>query len=284
MKNIIIVNKEKFEELKKKFKKGGKDKIHVLSDFDRTFTMAFYKSKNASAIIQLLRKKKGRYLSEDYFDKAHALFDKYHPIEIDPNIPEKEKEKEMYKWWKAHNDLLVESGFNLEIKEKCIKDAIKEKSLSFRSGVKDFFKILNKKDIPLVIMTSSLGDLAEEYIKQNNLLTKNIEVIGNGFEFNEEGKAIGVKRIIHSFNKNEFSTEGLKIHKKLLNRKNVILLGDTLGDLEMVIGFDYDDIIKIGFLNERVEERLESFKKGYDVLILNDGNFDFVNKLIKEIL
>lgn len=42
--------------------------------------------------------------------------------------------------------------------------------------------------------------------------------------------------------------------------------------------------ITIGFLNDRVEMRLEEYKQAYDVVILGDGNLDFVHSLIKELL
>ncbi|MBU1349747.1 hypothetical protein KJ978_03455, partial [Patescibacteria group bacterium] len=47
--------------------------------------------------------------------------------------------------------------------------------------------------------------------------------------------------------------------------------------------FDYDNLIKIGFLNENVKENLEEYKKNYDVVILNDGSMEYVNDLLNEI-
>ena len=64
----------------------------------------------------------------------------------------------------------------------------------------------------------------------------------------------------------------------------MILLGDNLEDIGMIEGFDYENLIKIGFLNENVEENLLEFKKNFDAIILNDGEMDFVNKLLKEII
>ena len=69
-----------------------------------------------------------------------------------------------------------------------------------------------------------------------------------------------------------------------MKRKNIILLGDSIGDLGMVEGFNYKNIIKIVFLNENIKEKLENQKKVYDVLILNDGSFEYVNKLLKDII
>ena len=68
------------------------------------------------------------------------------------------------------------------------------------------------------------------------------------------------------------------------DRKNVLLLGDNLGDVGMVEGFEYDNLIKIGFLVENVEENLESYKANYNVIILNDSSMNYINKLLKEII
>ena len=103
--------------------------------------------------------------------------------------------------------------------------------------------------------------------------------------YNEEGNAVSIREpIIHVFNKGEISLKGLPIMKELKDKKNVLLFGDSLGDLQMTEGFDYENIIRIGFLNYEDDEKLEDYKDKYDVVILNDGNMNFINSLLKEVL
>jgi len=52
----------------------------------------------------------------------------------------------------------------------------------------------------------------------------------------------------------------------------------------MIEGFDYDNLIKIGFLNENVEANLEYYKDNYDIIILNDSSLGYINRLLKEII
>jgi len=40
----------------------------------------------------------------------------------------------------------------------------------------------------------------------------------------------------------------------------VILIGDSIGDVHMAEGLNTDIVLKIGFLNLKIEERLEEFK------------------------
>jgi len=281
MREIIIPDKKRLAELKRNISKDGKDKFHVLSDFDRTLTRAFYNSKESKSIISHLRN--GNYLSEDYAKKAHELYNKYHPIEIDISIGIEEKMKKMEEWWKKHLELLIDSGFDLETLKKCVSDMIKEESLEFRAGAKELLNYLNSNKIPLVVISASFGDLIKEYLREKGVFYNNINVVGNNLIFDENGNAKGYEKIIHVFNKHEFEIHNLKIYSELLKRKNVMLLGDSLGDIRMIEGFPYENLIKIGFLNENVEKNLEEFKKNFDIIILNDGNFDSVNELISEI-
>lgn len=74
------------------------------------------------------------------------------------------------------------------------------------------------------------------------------------------------------------------VFTQIHNRKNVILLGDSLGDPGMVTGFEYDNLLKIGFLNPGSEHMSEQYQKAYDILIENDGDFSLVNKTIYSIV
>jgi 5'-nucleotidase len=131
-------------------------------------------------------------------------------------------------------------------------------------------------------MSAAPGDMVEEYLKENNLLKKNVYVVANRYEFDSKGRAIKIKEpIIHTFNKNEVSLRGTPAFEAVKNRKNVLLLGDEIGDLGMIEGFDFDNLLRIGFLNENVNERIGEYKKEFDAVLTNDSDFSFVNKLLE---
>ena len=277
---IIVSNEGRFEEKRKAFMLGGKEKIHVVSDFDRTITCGLdAEGKRTATVISQLRSDP-KYLGEDYMKEAHRLFDVYHPIEIDNSVPLKEKQTKMHEWWEKHFELIAKIGLT----RKLINEVVEERSLNFREGTKEFLSSLNKNNIPLVIMSAASGDMIIEYLKKNNLLFSNVQVIANLYEW-ENDKALRIKEpIIHTFNKTEVSLEDTEVYDTIKDRKNVILLGDSLGDVGMVEGFDYDNLIKIGFLNENVDENLEKYKNNFDIVIVGDGDFSFVNRLIAEMV
>ncbi len=279
MLDIIIVNREQFEETKKRMQEAGASKFHVLSDFDRTITKGFVEGQRSPTAISQFRN--GGYLTADYAPRAFALYDVYHPIEIDPNIPREEKAAKMDEWWNKHFDLLVECGLSKSV----IQEVAAKKTLQFRNGALEFLDFLYEQKIPLVIMSAAPGDLIVEYLCQEGRLTDNIDIISNLFLFDENGKVTGVKKpIIHTLNKYEVVVKEFPIFETVKDRKNVLLLGDGLDDVGMIDGFEYDNLLKIGFLNENVEENMEVFKKLYDVVILGDPGMDFVDSFVREIV
>ena len=279
MKNIIISN-QNLEKIKKEIKKEGKNKIHVLADFDRTLTKTFVNKKKIPSIISILRD--GPYISKEYAKSANSLFEIYHPIEMNPLLNPEEKKDKMSEWWSKHFDLLIESGLN----KKHIQDILESNEIQFREGALEFLDLLHNYNIPLLIISSSgLGDAIPLLLEKYNRLYDNIHIITNLYEWDKNGKALSVKKpIIHVSNKDEESLRNLPVFKLIKDRKNVILLGDSLDDVKMVHGFDYKNLIKIGFLNEETEKNLDNYKKTFDIIILNDSDMIYVNDLMKEIV
>ncbi len=278
MENIIIPNPKKFERLKQDILKEGVKKVHVLADFDRTLTKCFVNGVKIPSIISVLRDE--NYISGEYSEKAKALANHYHPIEIDPAISMSVKKKKMKEWWEKHFELLIESGLN----KKNLERVINEGKVEFREGAEEFLDLLYKKNIPLVIISSSgIGDLILMYLEKHKRLYKNIHIITNFYKWDKEGNAIGIhKPIIHSFNKDETMVKDYpKVYKEIKGRKNVLLLGDSIGDLGMITGFNYKNLMKIGFLNENIDKDLEIYKKKFNIVITNDSNMNFINNFIK---
>ena len=65
---------------------------------------------------------------------------------------------------------------------------------------------------------------------------------------------VGFKgKLIHVFNKNENAIHSSDYFEKLHNRTNVVLMGDSLGDIKMALGVPQpSNVLKIGFLNDKV--------------------------------
>ncbi|MEM2121147.1 MAG: hypothetical protein QXU20_00605 [Candidatus Woesearchaeota archaeon] len=278
---VLIRDQKNFSFLKEKIRSEGVKKLHILSDFDKTLTYAEINGIKTPSLISMLRD--GKHLTKNYAEKAHALYNKYHPYEVDPKISFYEKKRLMQKWWEEHMELLLESGLS----KKDLEDIIENGPVRFREGVCEFLDILYENNIPLVIISSSsIGDAIPMFFKKYDRNYSNIYYITNLFNWDENGKAISLKTpLIHSMNKDEATVKKFpEIYKVIKNRKNVILLGDVVEDVLMIKGFDYKHLLKIGFLNSEFESLREEYTKNFDVVIEGDGDFYYVNNLMKEII
>ena len=140
--------------------------------------------------------------------------------------------------------------------------------------------------IPFVIMSSSgLGDTISMILEKEESLYNNVYIITNKFKWDETGKAIeSPSSVIHCMNKDETAIKDHpEIYSKIKDRKNVVLMGDSLGDLGMVTGFEYENILKVGFLNPGEEQNEPRYRENFDLIITNDSSAEPVKKLMEEI-
>lgn len=277
---ILISNPEELQKKIRKFQEGGVETTHILADFDKTLTKASMGKEGFKSVISLLRD--GNHLTPDYAPRAHALFDEYHPIEINYSLPLEYRKEKMNEWWNKHFALLIECG----LEKKDLEDIVDNGKIQFRDGAKNLIETLETKNIPLVIISSNVvGNTIPMIFEKDKMTSENIHVITNIFEWDDEGRAVKVREpFIHSLNKSEVAIKDYPVYEKVKNRKNVILLGDSLDDIGMVDGFDYDEIIKIGFLNENVEGNKRQYLDRFDAVITNDGDMSYVNSLIEKII
>ncbi len=275
---IIITNQTRTAEIIQKISVAGAENFHVLSDFDRTLTCAFAPDgSEVPSLISILRDE--GYLIKDYPEKAKELFAYYHQIETNTAVPKEEKKVAMKEWWTKHFELLIASHLN----KKDVERAVLSQRVRFRDGAMEFLEFLHEQRIPLVIMSS--GGLGVEaislYLKNQDCLFKNVYVISNEFIWNEDGFAIGVKQpIIHSLNKDETILKDFPFYRAVAKRKNVMLIGDSPDDVGMVAGFEYDNLLKIGFWNKPTAGNADVYEQSYDILIKNDGPMIKVNGIL----
>jgi len=279
MEGIRIKNPEKLNRKIADVKKDGSKELHLISDFDRTLTNAFTDGKKISSSYALLRN--GGYLGEEYTKKDIALFEQYYPLENDPNLSDEEKYGKMEEWWSKHYQLFIDFGLTKDI----LINSTKKSETELRQGSLELFDILKEKEIPLLIFSAGLGDLVKLFLEKRRLITNNVHIISNFLKFDDEGNVIGYSdKLIHVYSKNEVEIKDTPYYQEVAKRKNVILLGDSLGDLGMTEGMEHDTTIRIGFLNEKEEELFDKYSEAFDVVILNDGSMDYVNGMLKEIL
>ncbi|XP_077020518.1 7-methylguanosine phosphate-specific 5'-nucleotidase isoform X1 [Tamandua tetradactyla] len=277
---VLMRQPGRVQEIVGALRRGGEDRLQVISDFDMTLSRFAYNGTRCPSSYNILDN--SRIISEECQKELTALLHHYYPIEIDPNRTIKEKLPYMVEWWTKAHHLLCQQ----KIQKFQIAQVVRESNAMLREGYKTFFNTLYRNNIPLFIFSAGIGDILEEIIQQMKVFYPNIHIVSNYMDFDENGFLRGFKgQLIHTYNKNSSVFENSSYFQKLQDKTNIVLLGDSMGDLTMADGVPgVENILKIGFLNDKVEERRERYLDSYDIVLEKDETLDVVNGLLRYIL
>lgn len=128
--------------------------IYIVTDFDGTLTVSSSDSSWASIF-------KNPNVSEEFVQECIRIFKKYHPIEIDDNIPIDEKTKVMNEWYRVNIETLVNYG----ITEDMINYSAQNKSImAFRDGAREFLQLLNDFGVPVIVISAGVGNIIKQFL------------------------------------------------------------------------------------------------------------------------
>lgn len=278
-KHVYIRDKVAVLETINAIRQSGVNNLQIVTDFDLTLTKQHIDGRHVLSSFGMFRKCKQ--LPQQYLDKAKDLYDKYRPIEIDPEMPVNEKADAMRDWMNAAQNLL--KGIEFDPHE--LEEVAQAFDNILRDGTEEFFEKLYNTKVPIIIFSAGLGDIVEAVLRYHNALFDNVKIFSNFLKYNGN-QLDGFKNDmpIHVYNKNECALE--KNYLKILQkRQNVLLMGDTVGDANMVEGIeDTKAVLKIGFLYEHVEASLNSFMENFDIVLIDDQTMQVPIEIIQNIL
>lgn len=274
-KRIQVGDPGKVQEKLSKLITGGLDQLQFIVDFDYTLTRAHSDGVPVDCSWGVLENYSK--LGPDYVKKTNDLRAKYHPIELDLSISLEEKIPHMVEWYTNANRLLSEVGVNRE----WYPDMIKNSNCQLRDRTETMMTNLNSAKVPCLVLSAGLGDLILELLRHFKVFHENTKVVSNFCQYNEDGLIVGLKPpMIHMYNKSESSIDDPELEA----RHNIVLLGDSLGDLHMAEGVKNVNVIfSIGFLNKKIEENLPMYKEKFDIVLVDDQTMDFPLALIDAI-
>merc|ERR1719187_1029520 len=265
----------------KKIIEGGPHRLQFIVDFDYTLSRAHKDGKPVDCSWGVLENYKE--LPSDYHQKVKMVKDKYYPVEIDPSISLEKKIPIMKEWYKEANGLLAESGAHRSWFPKMVQ----ESDCELRDDTALMLDRLNQANVPVLVLSAGLGDLIHEIMTHFGVLHDNTFLVSNFLDYTQDGMVTGLKNpegVIHMYNKAESMLKRSDCDQ-FSNRKNVVLLGDSLGDLKMAGGVkNPDTVLTIGFLNKNIEESLQTYKDSFDIVLIDDQTMDFPNALVTDVL
>ncbi|XP_026872850.2 cytosolic 5'-nucleotidase 3 isoform X1 [Electrophorus electricus] len=260
--------------------KGGASKLQVITDFDMTLSKFAVNGKCCPTCHNIIDN--CSLVTEECRKKLFQLKETYYPIEIDPHLTMEEKYPFMVEWYFKSHSLLVEQ----RLQREKLPEVVRESDVCLREGYEHFFDRLHQHAVPMFIFSAGLGDVLEEIIRQAGVYHPNVKVISNFMDFDENGVLKGFKgELIHVYNKHDGALRNTDYFKQLKDNSNILLLGDSLGDLTMADGVpNVENVLKIGFLNDKVEELLEKYMGSYDIVLVKDETLEVPNSILQKIL
>uniref|UniRef100_A0A336LZD2 5'-nucleotidase n=2 Tax=Culicoides sonorensis TaxID=179676 RepID=A0A336LZD2_CULSO len=257
---------------------GGIDKLQVVTDFDYTLTKQ--RMDNGELVLTSFGMfEKCKSLPKNYIVESRKLYEKYRPIEIDPNMSQEEKLPAMIEWWSRSGEML--KGFKLPRNE--IEEVAEHFKNALRDGTHEMFRELYSLQIPCLVFSAGLGDSVMSVLKHANVLYPNVKVISNFLQYKDDEILDGLgerERMIHTFNKNETALPP-EYHELVHDRDHIILMGDSLGDATMANGVpSQSHILKIGFLYDHAEQNLPAYLEKFDLVLIDDQTMNVARTII----
>lgn len=296
--NILIRDPTTVSAKLRKMVFGGAGKTVVISDFDYTLSRFANEQGERLSTTHGVFDDNVMRLKPELGQKFIDLKNKYYPIEFCPKMSMEEKIPHMEKWWGSSHRLIINERFS----KATIEDFVRQSRIVFKDGAEDFIQSLDAHNIPLVIFSAGIGNIIEYFLQQKlGAIPRNTHFISNMILFDEDEKACAFSEpLIHTFCKNSsvIQKETSFFHE-IAGRVNVILLGDSMGDIHMDVGVERDGpTLKVGYYNGSVSitdnseyvssshfqlddtAAVQHYEEVYDIVLVHDPTLNVAQKIV----
>jgi len=184
-------------------------------------------------------------------------------------------------WWDRAHSLMVKYGVP---KRQLIPRLVREGKMTPRPGALELLRRLQELDIPVLIVSAGLSDVIEEWLRQHGALSENVTVCSNRLNYAADmtPKSVSPEPPITSFTKAYAYSSASSFFEQHATRKHLIVLGDSVTDVDASKHVPYEDFLSVGFLNSRLDGILHS--QAFDAVVLGDhGSLLPVADLIDEV-
>lgn len=273
---------------------NGVRHLHFIFDFDMTMTKYWIEKKgnaekvrnySSHSVISLSPRTSQRFkLVEE------NLFSTYYKIEVNPTLTMEEKIPHMIEWWSESHENIIEE----KLTRNDFDVMAKECPIEWREDLPELLTDLDTANIPVLVFSAGIAQTIASVLKHANLLHKNVHIVSNEIIFEQDkplddGSALAVsvrEPFIHVFNKGEFAIRDTPFYKTVCppERDNVILIGDSLGDVHMKDGVNHTADLTVGLLNHDKDIHLNKYLDAYKIVFTDDLSLSWVRELISEMI
>ncbi|KAL6730909.1 hypothetical protein Aduo_001831 [Ancylostoma duodenale] len=281
--HVMMRDRDTVERKLRVMVEGGKQKLMIISDFDYTLSR-FEDSRGTRCwtthgVFDNCTKQ----VDPELANKFERLKEKYFPIEFDPKLSQEQKIPYMEEWWTASHGHIVSAKFD----KPTIEGFVRNSKIILRDHADVMMQRLRLLGIPLVVFSAGIGNIIEIFLQQKfGQMPTNVHIISNMMNFNEQGVVVSFSQpLIHTYCKNSSVVrKESEFFHEVSGRNNVILLGDSVGDIHMDVGVEKEGpTLKIGFLNSDVDNLLDHYLDVFDVVLVRDQSMQIPDAIVQAI-
>ncbi|CBY25209.1 5'-nucleotidase [Caenorhabditis elegans] len=148
-------------------------------------------------------------------------------------------------------------------------------------------KKMTNHAVPFIIFSAGIGTIIEMYLRHKfGRVESNTHVVSNMMGFDDDGYVNSFSDpLIHVFCKNSSVMPADRtFSEQIEGRKNVILLGDSVGDAFMDVGVEEEQVsLKIGFVNHDADKLVDKYLNYFDIVLVDDQSMDIPNQILEAI-
>ena len=197
------------------------------------------------------------------------------------------KLRHLSEWWIRFHDAIV--SHELTISE--IRTAVASSSITLRPGAADLFAWLRENSVKTTILSAGIITVIEEVLKRDGIeLHEQACIVSNvPVSDGEEGRIISFQEpLVHALNKEEV-LKTLDFGSETMGQPpdNVVLAGNSIGDVQCLPGIHHKRSLSLGFLHENVDVNIQ-VEEGSEIcarsMMTADGSVGAPNNPDREII
>jgi len=184
-------------------------------------------------------------------------------------------------WWDAAHGFMVKHGMP---PRQLIPRLVREAKMLPRPGALELLKKCELLDVPVLIVSAGVTDVIEEFLRQHGALTENITICSNrlNYEGDSAPKSVSPDPPITSFTKAFAYKSASSFFKQHASRRSLIVLGDSVTDVDAAENVPSEHVLSVGFVNERPDASKHA--QTFDAVVTgNAGSLAPVIEIIDEI-
>lgn len=183
-------------------------------------------------------------------------------------------------WWDRAHSFMIKHGMP---PRQLIPRLVREANMKPRPGALELLKRLEALGVPVLIVSAGISDVIEEFLRQHGALSENVTICSNRLNYAADSapKSVSPDPPITSFTKQYAYQSASSFFSAHSDRRTLIVLGDSVTDVDAAEHVPYQTSLSIGFVNSRPDQAAHA--QAFDAVVQgSDGSLYPVMEILDE--